>query len=134
MITAGPKLSFEDVPGTGSQSHPQSICMVDYAEHTCANCQKFLNDPGPLIIGAMPGATCFGPAYAFLFILNTDLKRRKLRNTVPTTFVSREPYAGHMGLGGVGDSKTLIEMSFGRTLSDGSPMRRSPGSRPRKCL
>src|SRR5690606_23361192 len=28
---------------------------------------------------------------------------------VPMTFVSSEPYIGHMGLGGVGDSKRLME-------------------------
>jgi sulfide:quinone oxidoreductase len=57
----------------------------------------------------MPGASCFGPAYEFAFILNTDLRRRKLRNKVPMTFVTSEPYVGHMGLGGVGDSKGMLE-------------------------
>ena len=57
----------------------------------------------------MPGASCFGPAYEFTFILDTDLRRRKLRNKVPITFVTSEPYIGHLGLGGVGDSKSLLE-------------------------
>src|SRR3990167_6154135 len=64
---------------------------------------------GPAIIGAMPGASCFGPAYEFAFIFNKDLQRRKLRNKVPLTFVTSEPYIGHMGLGGVGDSKSMLE-------------------------
>jgi sulfide:quinone oxidoreductase len=42
-------------------------------------------------------------------ILDTDLRRRKLRDRVPMTFVTSEPYIGHMGLGGVGDSKGLME-------------------------
>ena len=50
----------------------------------------------------MPGASCFGPAYEFAFILDTDLRRRKLRHLVPITYVSSEPYIGHLGLGGVG--------------------------------
>ena len=60
----------------------------------------------------MPGASCFGPAYEFSFIFNTDLKRRKLRNKVPITYVTSEPYIGHLGLGGVGDSKSMLESEF----------------------
>lgn len=60
----------------------------------------------------MPGASCFGPAYEFAFILDTDLRKRKLRNKVPITFVTSEPYIGHLGLGGVGDSKTMLESEF----------------------
>jgi sulfide:quinone oxidoreductase len=40
------------------------------------------------------------------------LRRRKLRHRVPITFVTSEPYIGHMGLGGVGDSKGLMESEF----------------------
>jgi len=110
IITTGPKLAFDEVPGAGPvQGHTQSICTVDHAEKAWADYQAFLQDPGPAIIGAMPGASCFGPAYEFAFIFNKDLQRRKLRHKVPLTFVTSEPYIGHMGLGGVGDSKTLLE-------------------------
>ncbi len=112
VITTGPQLSFAEVPGAGPQGHTHSICTVDHAEQTWARYQEFLADPGPAIIGAMPGASCFGPAYEFAFIFNTDLKRRKLRNKVPITFVTSEPYVGHMGLGGVGDSKSMLESEF----------------------
>ena len=112
VITTGPKLSFDEVPGAGPEGHTQSICKVDHAEQTWAQYQQFLKDPGPTVIGAMPGASCFGPAYEFAFIFNTDLKRRKLRHKVPITFVTSEPYVGHMGLGGVGDSKSMLESEF----------------------
>ena len=85
VITTGPKLSFDEVPGAGPQGHTQSVCLVDHAEKAFAKYQAFLEDPGPAIIGAMPGASCFGPAYEFAFIFNTDLKRRKLRHKVPIT-------------------------------------------------
>lgn len=39
----------------------------------------------------MQGASCFGPAYEFAFILDADLRKRKLRNKVPMTFVTSEP-------------------------------------------
>ena len=45
-------------------------------------------------------------------IIDTDLRKRKLRDKVPMTFVTSEPYIGHMGLGGVGDSKGLMESTL----------------------
>ena len=112
VITTGPKLSFDEVPGAGPAGHTHSICTVDHAETTWADYQNFVQDPGPVIVGAMPGASCFGPAYEFSFILNTDLRRRKIRNKVPMTYVTSEPYIGHLGLGGVGDSKSMLESEF----------------------
>jgi sulfide:quinone oxidoreductase len=42
-------------------------------------------------------------------ILDTELRRRKLRHKVPMTFVTPEPYIGHLGLDGVGDTKSMLE-------------------------
>jgi sulfide:quinone oxidoreductase len=114
VITTGPKLSFDEVPGAGPASaggggHTHSICSVDHAQAFWAEYQEFLKAPGPVVIGAMPLASCFGPAYEFAFILDADLRKRKLRNKVPITFVTSEPYIGHLGLGGVGDSKSMLE-------------------------
>ena len=115
VITTGPKLSFDEVPGAGplrpdgGGGFTHSVCSVDHAQAFFADYQKFLDNPGPVVIGAMPGASCFGPAYEFAFILDTDLRKRKLRNKVPITYVSSEPYVGHLGLGGVGDSKSMLE-------------------------
>ncbi|MEP7284049.1 MAG: FAD/NAD(P)-binding oxidoreductase, partial [Rubrivivax sp.] len=109
VITTGPKLSFDEVTGSGPDGHTQSVCTVDHAQCTWDHYQKFLIDPGPVIVGAMPGASCFGPAYEFAFILNTDLRRRKQRHKVPMTYVTSEPYIGHLGLAGVGDSKSILE-------------------------
>ncbi|MGE4451044.1 NAD(P)/FAD-dependent oxidoreductase [Castellaniella sp.] len=113
VIATGPKLAFDEVPGAGPiDGHTHSICTVDHAEKWWTQYQEFLKAPGPIVIGAMPGASCFGPAYEFAFIVAADLRRRKLRNKVPMTFVTSEPYVGHMGLGGVGDSKGMIESDF----------------------
>jgi sulfide:quinone oxidoreductase len=114
VITTGPKLSFAEVPGAGPAAsggggHTHSVCAVDHALAFWADYQEFLKAPGPVVIGAMPLASCFGPAYEFAFILDADLRKRKLRNKVPITFVTSEPYIGHLGLGGVGDSKSMLE-------------------------
>ncbi|MEQ1516007.1 MAG: FAD-dependent oxidoreductase [Usitatibacteraceae bacterium] len=112
VITTGPRLSFDEVPGSGPDGYTHSICTVDHAQKAYGDYKRFLQDPGPVVIGAMPGASCFGPAYEFAFIFNKDLRNRKLRHKVPITFVTSEPYIGHLGLGGVGDSKSMLESEF----------------------
>jgi sulfide:quinone oxidoreductase len=109
VVTTGPRLAFERVPGTGPEGHSKSICTGPHAHATWQAYQEFLKNPGPVVIGAVQGASCFGPAYEFAMIVDTDLRRRKLRDKVPMTYVTSEPYIGHMGLGGVGDSKGLLE-------------------------
>ncbi|HNP36712.1 MAG TPA: FAD/NAD(P)-binding oxidoreductase [Woeseiaceae bacterium] len=109
VITTGPRLAFERVPGSGPDAFSQSVCTGPHAERAWQAYQEFLQKPGPVVVGALQGASCFGPAYEFAMILDTDLRRRKLRDRVPMTFVTSEPYIGHMGLGGIGDSKGLLE-------------------------
>ena len=109
VIATGPKLAFDEVPGLGPTGHTQSVCTHGHAEQAWSEYQKFVESPGPIVVGAAAGASCFGPAYESAMILDTDLRRRKIRDRVPMTFVTAEPYIGHMGLGGVGDSKGLME-------------------------
>jgi len=109
VIATGPKLFFEEVEGAGPENHTTSICTIDHAEKAWAQYQKILENPGPIVIGAMPFASCFGPAYEFAFIVDADLRKRKIRNKFPMTFVTSEPYIGHLGLGGVGDSRSMME-------------------------
>lgn len=113
VLCTGPKLAFDEVPGLGpAPGSTQSVCTLPHALEAWSAYQEFLRDPGPVVVGAVQGASCFGPAYEFAMILDADLRKRKLRDRVPMTFVSSEPYVGHMGLGGVGDSKGLMESEF----------------------
>jgi sulfide:quinone oxidoreductase len=109
IIATGPKLAFEEIPGLGPEGHTQSVCHVDHAGESGQFWDNFVKDPGPIIIGAVQGASCFGPAYEYLFIAETDLRKRKIRDKVKMTYVTSEPYIGHLGLGGVGDTKGLLE-------------------------
>ena len=109
VIATGPRLAFEEIEGAGPEGHTNSICTVDHAEATYESYQQLLEEPGHVVIGAMPFASCFGPAYEFSFIVDADLRKRKMRDQVPMTYVTSEPYIGHLGLGGVGDSKGMLE-------------------------
>ncbi|MFQ5582084.1 MAG: NAD(P)/FAD-dependent oxidoreductase [Mariprofundaceae bacterium] len=109
IIATGPRLAFELVEGMGPEGHTHSICHVDHAETAYNAFEEFCKDPGPIVLGAVPGVSCYGPAYEFAMILDTELRRRKIRDKVPMTFITPEPYIGHLGLGGVEDSKQLLE-------------------------
>ena len=110
VITTGPKLAFEEVEGSGPvDGYTQSICTVDHAEKAYDDFMKLVDDPGHVVIGAAAFASCFGPAYEYASIVDTALRKHKVRDQVPMTFVTSEPYIGHLGLGGVGDSRGLLE-------------------------
>ena len=109
VIATGPRLAFEEVEGLGPDGHTVSVCTTDHAEHAYEKWQEFVEEPGPLVVGAVQMASCFGPAYETAFIMDTDLRKRKMRDQVPITFVTSEPYIGHLGLGGVGDSRGMLE-------------------------
>ncbi len=113
VIATGPKLAFEEVEGLGPHGgFTHSVCNIDHAMKSHDEWDHFTKHPGPIVVGAVQGASCFGPAYEYAFIMDTDLRRRKIRNKVPMTFVTAEPYIGHLGLGGVGDSKGILESSM----------------------
>ena len=112
VIATGPKLAFDEIDGLGPSGYTQSVCHIDHAVSAGQAWNKFVAAPGPVVVGAAQGASCFGPAYEFAFIMDADLRKRKIRDRVPMTYVTPEPYIGHLGLSGVGDSKTMIESAL----------------------
>ena len=113
VLATGPKLAFDEVEGLGPDGHSISICTTAHAKVASSEWETFCNNGGgPIVVGAVQGASCFGPAYEFATIMDTDLKKRGIRDKCPMTFVTAEPYIGHLGLGGVGDSKGLLESEF----------------------
>jgi sulfide:quinone oxidoreductase len=113
VIATGPELAFDQVPGLGPvDGFTQSICTTPHAQQAAGAFEAFCKKPGPIVVGAAPGASCFGPAYEFAMILDTELRRRKIRDKVPMTFVTPEPYVGHLGLDGVGDTRSMLEGEF----------------------
>ena len=109
VIATGPKLAFDEISGLGPDGYTSSICKTSHSRESNRDFDALVKEPGPVIVGAAQGASCFGPAYEYAFILDTELRKRKLRDQVPMTFVTPEPYIGHLGLDGVGDTKGLLE-------------------------
>jgi sulfide:quinone oxidoreductase len=110
VIATGPKLAFDEIPGLGPvDGFTHSICLTDHAEKAYEGYQQLVDNPGHVVIGASPGASCFGPAYEYAMIVDSALRKAKRRDKVPMTFVTSEPYLGHLGLSNVGDSKGMLE-------------------------
>lgn len=109
VIATGPELAFDEVPGLGPDGFTQSICTSDHAVKAHEAWETFCKDPGPIVVGAVQGASCYGPAYEYAMIMDKELRSRRIRDRVPMTFVTAEPYIGHLGLGGVGDTKGMLE-------------------------
>lgn len=109
VIATGPELAFDEIEGFGPHHNTSSICDVDHAMEANGRWEDFCKDPGPIVVGAVQGASCYGPAYEFAMIMDSDLRNRRIRDKVPMTFVTAEPYIGHLGVGGIGDTKGLLE-------------------------
>ncbi|SEP78522.1 NAD(P)/FAD-dependent oxidoreductase [Thalassovita taeanensis] len=109
VIATGPDLAFDEIEGFGPEKFTKSVCHIEHAEASGSTWEEFCANPGPIVVGAVQGASCFGPAYEYAMTIDTDLRRRKIRDKVPMTFVTSEPYVGHLGLGGVGDTKGMLE-------------------------
>jgi len=112
VVATGPELAFDEIEGLGPERNTESICDVDHATKANDAWEAFCKNPGPIVVGAVQGASCYGPAYEFAMVMDTDLRQRKIRHKVPMTFVTAEPYIGHLGVGGIGDTKGLLESAL----------------------
>jgi sulfide:quinone oxidoreductase len=110
IIATGPRLAFDEIPG--AKDATVSVCTTPHASHAAEHVDKLVANPGPICVGATQGASCFGPAYEFAFLLLDELKKRggtELIDKCPMTFITPEPYIGHLGLKGAGESKQILQ-------------------------
>ena len=113
VIASGPALGFSSVPGFGPEAgHTECIFTLEQAIKANKSWNGFLEKPGPVVIGAVQGVSCFGPAYEYAFEVDTELRRKNIRHKVPMTFVTSEPYIGHFGIGGLRTSRRMMEDEF----------------------
>lgn len=114
VIATGPQVQFDIVPGLGSHSggYTQSICAPDHAEHARQAWKEFLEDPGPVVVGATQGASCFGAGYEFVLNLEYALRKAGVRDKVDVTWVTAEPFLAHWGVDGFGNAENMTRAFF----------------------
>jgi len=106
LIATGAVGTSDDIPGLAEYTH--SVIHIDQAENALVAYREFVRHPGPIVVGAAPGASVLGPIYEYAFLIDADLKRRNIRERVPITLVTPEPWPGHLGLGGEGTSRGAV--------------------------
>lgn len=110
LIATGVDIRFDAVEGLGPDSgHTQSVCTPSHAEHAREAFEKFVKDPGPVVIGAVQGASCVGAAYEFLFNFEYYARKQGVRKKVDVTWLSPEPFLGHFGIGGMLGGSTMLK-------------------------
>jgi sulfide:quinone oxidoreductase len=116
LIATGPHVQFDVVPGLGPHGgFTHSICTVEHAVQARQAWKEFVKNPGPVIVGAVQGSACFGAAYEFVFNLEYALRRAGIRDRVPVTYVTSEPFPGHFGIGGMKHAQWMTEWFFRHT-------------------
>ena len=113
VVATGHRSANEAVEGLGPFDGPgHSPMSVSETKELRGAIQKLIAEPGPIVVGAAPGASCIGPAYELTFELDYLLRQRHLRHKVPITYITPEPYLGHMGMGGAGKIRQFLEGEF----------------------
>ncbi len=113
VIATGHRSANEAVPGLGPfDGSAHSPMSPPEAEEAREAVKRLLEDPGPMVVGCAPGASCLGPAYEFAFQIDHLMRKRKIRHLAPMTFLTPEPFLGHMGAGGMGRARQFIEAEF----------------------
>ncbi|HET7318037.1 MAG TPA: FAD-dependent oxidoreductase [Nitrospirota bacterium] len=113
VISTGPHLSFDEIPGLGpDMGYTACTFTLDHAMKTGETWKQVLENPGPIVIGSAQMVSCFGPSYELAFEMDAELRCRRMRHKVPILYITSEPYVGHMGVGGLGNSKTFMEHEF----------------------
>lgn len=110
ILATGYRNDFDVVPGLGPNGFAQAITTLPDAERAGAAWRDFLDDPGPVVIGATQGASCFGAAYEFLFNMAHQLRKAKVKQFTSLTFLTAEPFVGHFGIGGLPGGEKLLKM------------------------
>lgn len=121
VISTGPHLAFDEIPGLGpAKGFTDCTFTLDQAVKTSQSWKRILETPGPVVVGSSQMVSCFGPSYELAFEMDAELRRRKMRHKVPILYLTSEPYLGHMGVGGLGNSRRFIEDEF--TVRDIKPI------------
>lgn len=110
LIATGPKVDYDYIPGLRENSY--SIVGLKVAQRTREGWNKYLADPGPVIIGSAQGAACFGAAYEFLFNVRYQLAKHHLAKIHSLSYITAEPFLAHFGINGFGNAQQMCEWMF----------------------
>ena len=114
LIATGGEWDWGNTPGLKPkpQGYITSMLSPGGALDAREDWQALLADPGPIVIGLDLNASLYGAAYEFALNMDIALRKAGVREEAQITFITPEPYLGHFGHDGLGNSRQIIEGAF----------------------
>jgi sulfide:quinone oxidoreductase len=104
----GPKLNFGATPGLGPHGgHSWSVCTADHAVEAARAFRESIErmkrgENQTLVVGMGHGTcTCEGAAFEYVFNVEHELRRHKVRERARIIFLTNENELGDFGMGGL---------------------------------
>lgn len=103
----GPKLNFDATKGLGPEKNSLSVCTYSHASETAKVLSNVIEkmkhgQKQTLLIGTGHGnCTCQGAAFEYLFNVEFELRRQKVRDKARIVWISNEYELGDFGIGGM---------------------------------
>lgn len=105
--STGPKLNFGATKGLGPDLNSLSVCTYDHAAKTYSALDQLIQqmkkgEKKTLVIGVGHGnCTCQGAAFEYIFNVEYQLRRQKVRDKANIVWISNEHELGDFGIGGM---------------------------------
>ena len=114
LIATGGEWDWGNTPGLRPkpEGYTASMLSPQAALDARKDWQAFLADPGPIVIGLDLNASLYGAAYEFALNLDIALRKAGVRKEAQINFITPEPYLGHFGHDGLGNSRQIIKGAF----------------------
>ncbi len=111
VVATGVKMNFDVVDGLKPEDHKiENIVIPKLAIKTKDAFEELVKDSGPVVVGATQGASCMGAAYEYLFNMDKELRKRKVRDKVDLYWITPEPYLGNFGIDGMPGGENMLKM------------------------
>jgi sulfide:quinone oxidoreductase len=114
LIATGGEWDWGHTPGLKPKPDGFTVSMLSPrgALEARNEWQALLADPGPIVIGLDLNASLYGAAYEFALNLDIALRKAGVHEETQITFITPEPYLGHFGHDGLGNTRQIIEAAF----------------------
>lgn len=112
VVATGFEPDYQSIPGSGPGKFSHCICNLDCAREAKKAWSEYITHGGPLVVAAAQGTAYFASAYEFLFNAQYQLAKADIISKTPITFVTSEPFLGHLGIGGIANLQEIGERLF----------------------
>ncbi|GEM_PF-2691215 len=118
IIATGTRPNPNAVPGgAGEFSHNHYILGQESSQDVRDRLIRLIREPGPVVVGALPGAWYLSAMYELILGIDRLLRDEGVRERAGLTFVTPEPYLGHLGFGQIAARPRLERLFADRGIA-----------------